>query len=129
MSMITVDQALARLNTWKAEPDEDTTRAIVYAALHFVDGGTREALDNEVKKYRSEQREMAYEASSFGCEIDAETARQDLRDATEIIDLDGDHGMDPIGVAMMKARGCHIAAKVPRLQGKWVGFGSRKAVP
>jgi hypothetical protein len=125
---ITIDQALARLRTWISEPSENTHDALVAAALSFTGNtGSRDALDQAAAKYRSEQREMAYEASSFGCEIDAETARQDIREAVELVDLDGDHDLDPLGVVMMTARGCHIAARVPRLDGKWVGIGSRKA--
>jgi hypothetical protein len=129
MNSITIDQALARLRTWTSEPSEDTRDSLVAATLSFTSGiGSREALDDAAAKYRAEQREMAYEASGFGCDIDADTARQDIREATEIIDLNGDHDLDPLGVAMMKARGCYIAGRVPRLGGKWVGFGSKKAV-
>jgi hypothetical protein len=131
MNSITVDQALARLRTWVSEPSEDTRDALVKAALAFVHGSdevdVHRLLTQAADKYQSEQRAMAYEASGFGCEIDVDTARQDLREATEIIDLDGAHDLDPLGVAMMKARGCYIAARVPRLGGKWVGFGSRKS--
>jgi hypothetical protein len=132
MSTITVDEALARLRTWTSEPSEKTRDALVNAALAFtVSDRMRDALDAAADKYRSEQREMAYQVTGFGCDIDAETARQDLRESPEIVDLDGDHGFDAISVVMMQARGCRIAAKVPRLGGKWVGFssGARKVNP
>jgi hypothetical protein len=133
MSTLTVGEALARLRTWTSEPSEDARDALVAAALAFVDGSNdvdvHRSLVAAADKYRSEQREMAYQRSEFGCDIDAETARQDLRESPEIVDLDGDHEFDPIGVAMLMASGCHIAAKVPRLDGRWVGFSStRKAV-
>jgi hypothetical protein len=130
MSTLTVDEALARLRTWTSEPSEDTRDALVAAALAFTGTtGGLTAMVDAADKYRSEQREMAYQRSGFGCDIDAETARQDLRESPEIVDLDGEHEFDPIGVAMLRASGCHIAAKVTRLDGRWVGFSStRKAV-
>jgi hypothetical protein len=130
MSRLAVDEALARLRTWTSEPSKDTRDALVAAALAFTAGNaTLETLDDAAVAYRSEQREMAYQRSGFGCDIDAETARQDLRESPEIVDLDGEHEFDPIGVAMLRASGCHIAAKVTRLDGRWVGFSStRKAV-
>jgi hypothetical protein len=131
MITLTVDEALARLRTWTSEPGEETRDALVAAALAFtVSDKMRDALDDAADKYRAEQREMAYQRSGFGCDIDAGTARQDLRESSEIVDLDDDdHGFSTLGAVMMRASGCHFAAKVPRLDNAWVGFGSsgRKA--
>jgi hypothetical protein len=134
MTTLTADEALARLRTWTSEPSEETRDALVTAALAFMDGsagdGARYMLGEAAAKYRSEQREMAYQRSGFGCDIDAGTARQDLRESSEIVDLDDDdHGFSTLGAVMMRASGCHFAAKVPRLDNAWVGFGSsgRKA--
>jgi len=120
---ITLNQAIARLRTWMSDPSEDARDRLIAAALATADGadGASALLSEAAAKYRSEQREMAYQVASFGCEIDAETARQDLRESPEIVDLDdGGHGFD----TMVRARGCRIVAKVPRLGGRWVGFGS-----
>jgi hypothetical protein len=59
------------------------------------------------------------------------TVSDNLRESSEIVDLDDDdHGFSTLDAVMMRSSGCHFAAKVPRLGDKWVGFGSsgRKAV-
>ena len=121
---LTVEEALARLRTWREEPAEDEVAAVITAARAYCESETDEsrvALREAVRNH-DDCREMTYQATGFGCDIDAETARQDLREAEEIVESDA-FGLNG---ALMRARGCHIAAKVKRLDGRWVGFASRK---
>lgn len=130
---ITADEAIARLITWAGDRPEIELEAFVAAALEDGDDADQGLRDAAVR-YRAACYRTGTNADALpsnDVEDDAETARNDLREAHVVVDVAaaaGHHdGLGHDEAARLLIDDCHIAARVPRLGGRWVGFGSRPA--
>lgn len=122
--LLTADEAIARLETWTANPPEELDERLQEAALAAADNpseATQAELKAAAEAWRSARVERVQTATgSFGCAMDAEDVREALRASPMIIEVDGNHMFD----MMLRSRGCRIAYQ--DADGTWRGVGSKE---